>query len=103
VRGSAADALGRIGKADGCVIEKLAGRLSDENSSVRGSAAYALVSLGILDKTVLDFLKSICEDYKKYDDYVLDPEGEGVSILICHWAFQTLWQHPPGRIEEKGD
>jgi len=92
VRGRAADALGSIGKADDRIIGKLAALLSDESSDVRGRAAYALVRIGILDQRVMEFLKGICEDYKKYDSYVEDPENEGQPISISDWAFQTLWR-----------
>jgi len=101
VRESAADALGSLGKADERVIETLAELLSDDNSSVRGRAAYALGRVGIPHETVLDALKNICEYYKEYDDSVSDPEGGYMKIY--DWAFRTLWQHPPSRIEEKGD
>jgi hypothetical protein len=71
--------------------------LSDEDSDVRGSAAYALGSIGILDESVLGSLRGICEDYERYHDHVRDPESEGRSISICDWAFRTLWRHAPVR------
>ncbi len=103
MRWSAAYAIGRIGQADEHIIEKMLGLLSDEDSDMRALATYSLVKIGILNDSVLGFLESICEDYKKYDNLVLDQEREGYLIHIYDWAFRALWQHAPSRIEEKGD
>jgi hypothetical protein len=64
---------------------------------MRGRAAYVLGKIGILDEKVLNSLKSICEDYKRYVNYVFLEEG---PIQTYDLAFRMLWQNAPGKIEE---
>ncbi|MFC1713769.1 HEAT repeat domain-containing protein [Candidatus Poribacteria bacterium] len=62
VRGSAASALGRMGKSDDRVIDRLLPMLGDEASSVRGSAADALGRIGKSDDRVIDRLLPMLGD-----------------------------------------